>query len=55
MLVKELEVYERLKEELLKKYENKVVAIKDEKVIGIYNGEVEALGMCSRSLVTFPS
>ncbi|MEM1586219.1 MAG: DUF5678 domain-containing protein [Candidatus Bathyarchaeia archaeon] len=44
MLVKELEVYERMKGELLKKYENKVVAIKDEKVIGIYDNEAEALG-----------
>ncbi|MBS7648569.1 MAG: hypothetical protein QXR06_00995 [Candidatus Bathyarchaeia archaeon] len=42
MLVNELKVYESMKEELLKNYENKVVAIKDGKLIGIYNSELEA-------------
>lgn len=46
MLVEELEVlevYERMREELLKKYEKKVIAIKNNEVIGIYNNEIEAL------------
>ena len=31
-----------MKEELIKKYEGKVVAIKDGKLIGVYNSEEEA-------------
>ncbi len=41
-LKKELEVYERMREELLKKYRGKVVAIKDGKLVGVYDSEEEA-------------
>lgn len=41
-LKKELEVYERMREELLKKYRGKVVAIKDGKLVGVYDDEEEA-------------
>ena len=38
----EEEGYNRMKERLLKKYEGKVVAIKNGMVIGVYNSEEEA-------------
>ena len=41
-LKKELEVYENMREELLKKYRGRVVAIKDGKLIGVYDSEEEA-------------
>ena len=40
-LINELKTYKRLKKELLKKYEGKVV-IKNGKLIGIYESEEEA-------------
>ena len=42
VLVNELKAYERMKEELLRKYEGKVVVIKDGKLIGVYDREEEA-------------
>ena len=42
VLVNELKAYERMKEELLRKYEGKVVVIKDGKLIGVYDSEEEA-------------
>ena len=42
VLINELKTYERLKEELLKKYEGKVVVIKNGKLIGVYESEEEA-------------
>lgn len=41
-LKKELEAYERMKPELLRKYQGKVVAIKDGRLVGVYNSEEEA-------------
>ena len=41
-LKKELEVYERMREELLEKYRGKVVVIKDGKLVGVYDNEEEA-------------
>lgn len=41
-LKKELEVYEKMREELLRKYRGKVVAIKDGKLVGVYSSEEEA-------------
>ena len=41
-LKKELEVYERMRKELLEKYRGKVVAIKDGKLVGVYDSEEEA-------------
>ena len=38
----EEEGYNRMKERLLRKYEGKVVAIKNGMVIGVYNSEEEA-------------
>jgi len=42
ILVNELKAYENMKEELLKKYEGKVVAIKDGKLVGVYDSEKKA-------------
>jgi hypothetical protein len=42
VLANELKAYERMKENLLKEHEGKVVAIKDGELIGIYNSEEEA-------------
>ena len=42
ILINELKAYERMKEELLRKYEGKVVVIKDGKLIGVYDSEEEA-------------
>ena len=42
VLMDELRAYECLKEELLKKYEGKVVVIKDGKLVGVYESEEEA-------------
>jgi len=42
VLANELRAYECMKEELLRKYKGKVVAIKDGKVIGVYDSEEEA-------------
>jgi len=42
ILINELKAYERMKEELLKKYEGKVVVIRGGKVIGVYDSEEEA-------------
>ena len=42
VLRKELEAYERIKDELLKKYRGKVVAIKDGRLVGVYDSEEEA-------------
>ena len=41
-LKKELEVYKKMREELLKKYRGKVVAIKDGELVGVYDSEEEA-------------
>jgi len=42
VLKKELETYKRMRKELLEKYRDKVVVIKDEKLIGVYDSEDEA-------------
>ena len=42
VLVNELKAYERMKKDLLRKYRGKVVAIKDGKIIGVYDSEEEA-------------
>ncbi len=42
VLINELKAYERMKEELLRKYEGKVVVIKDGKLIGVYDSEEDA-------------
>ena len=42
-LTDELEAYKSMKEKLLEENEGKVVAIKDRKLIGIYDTEEEAL------------
>ena len=41
-LINELKTYKRLKEELLKKYEGKVVVIKNGKLIDVYESEEDA-------------
>ncbi len=41
-LKKELEAYEKMRNELLKQYRGRVIAIKDEKLIGVYDSEEEA-------------
>lgn len=43
IFAKELATYEKKKEELLNKYEGKVVVIKGDEIIGIYDNETEAL------------
>lgn len=43
ILFKELVAYNRMKRKLLEKYEGKVVVIKDEKLVGVYCSEEEAL------------
>ena len=42
VLADELRAYERMKEELLERYEGKVIVIKDGKVIGVYDSVEEA-------------
>jgi hypothetical protein len=42
ILEKELKAYEEMKEALLKKYRGKVVAIKDGKLLGVYESEEDA-------------
>lgn len=42
VLEKELKAYEKMKEELLRKYQGKVVAIKDGKLLGVYDSEEDA-------------
>ena len=42
-ILQEYRAYETMKDELLKKYEGKVVVIRKGKVIGVYNSEEEAL------------
>lgn len=42
VLQKELEYYKANQEELVKKYEGKFLVIKDQKVQGAYNTEIEA-------------
>jgi len=42
ILEKELKAYEEMKEELLKKYRGKVVAIKEGKLLGVYESEEDA-------------
>jgi len=42
VLEKELKAYEEMKEELLKKYRGKVVAIKEGKLLGVYESEEDA-------------
>ena len=41
-LKRELEAYEKMRKELLEKYRGKVVAIKDGKLVGVYDSEEEA-------------
>ena len=41
-LRKELEAYERMREELVEKYRGKVVAIRDGELEGVYDSEEEA-------------
>ena len=43
ILSRELMAYERMKEELLKNYEGKVVVIKNGELIGVYESEAETL------------
>ncbi len=43
MLEKEFKYYLANQDELLKKYSGKIIVIKGEKVIGVYNSELEAL------------
>lgn len=42
LLVDELAAYERMKDMLLRKYEGKVVVIRNGEVIGVYDSEEEA-------------
>ena len=42
VLRRELEAYEKMRKELLERYRGKVVAIKDGKVVGVYDSEEEA-------------
>ena len=42
IMIRNLEAYNRMKHDLLKKYRNKVVAIKDGEVVGIYDDEMNA-------------
>ena len=42
VLRREVEAYERMKEELLKRYRGKVVVIKDGRLEGVYDSEEEA-------------
>ncbi|MGC9117246.1 MAG: hypothetical protein ACP5ID_06610 [Conexivisphaera sp.] len=41
-LLRDLEAYEGMKDELLRKYRDKVVAIKDGELVGVYENEVRA-------------
>lgn len=43
LLEKEFDYYVEHQEELVNKYDGKVVVIKDQKVIGIFNSEIEAI------------
>jgi len=43
MLEKEFKYYKEHQEELVKKYNGKFVVIKDEKVVGVYDSEIDAL------------
>ena len=42
MLEKEFDFFVKNQDELFKKYDNKILVIKDEKVIGVYDSEKEA-------------
>ena len=42
-VLREYRAYEGMKGELLEKYEGRVVAIKDGRVVGVYESEAEAL------------
>ena len=42
IIEKELKAYEEMKEELLKKYRGKIVAIKEGKLLGVYESEEDA-------------
>ncbi len=48
MLKAEFEWYLKNQEELLKKYNGKVIVIKDQKVIGVYDNELEAVTETSK-------
>ncbi|MGC9087746.1 MAG: DUF5678 domain-containing protein [Conexivisphaera sp.] len=41
-LLRDLEAYEGMKDELLRKYRDKVVAIKDGELVGVYEDEAQA-------------
>jgi hypothetical protein len=43
MLEKEFEFYQKNQEELVKKYNGRVIVIKDEKVIGDFDSEIVAV------------
>jgi len=49
-LGEELEAYEEMKAELLEKYRGKVVAIKDGRLVGVYNSEKGLSRMCRRNM-----
>jgi hypothetical protein len=42
-LIKEFKYYIEHQEELVKKYNGKVIVIKDEQVLGAYNSDIEAI------------
>lgn len=41
-LKEELEYFKRNQEELVQKYEGKFLVIKDQKIVGVYDSEIEA-------------
>ena len=45
----DFEWYKKNQEELLKQYDGKVLSIKDEKVLGAYDSEIEALTETSKT------
>lgn len=49
MLEKEFEFYLKHQEELVKKYNGKVLVIKDEKVINVFENELDAINETSKT------
>jgi len=48
MLEKEFEYYVEHQDELVRKYSGKILVIKDQKVIGVFENEIEAINEASR-------
>jgi ABC-type phosphate/phosphonate transport system ATPase subunit len=49
MLEKEFEFYVKHQDELVKKYNGRVIVIKDQKVIGVFDSELDAVNETSKT------